>query len=177
LNSPLYFYRLEAENQVSILIKGEKMKKLISLILLNMVVGLLFAQPKVPVHEWKDKTIMFIGAHPDDDARSHGTMAMLKDHGNEIYVVIITSGNVGTKDLNISMNQLSRIRKEEEINALAEIGITKEYYINLGYIDGMLELENKKEVIEKLVRLIRKYKPEIVMTFDPGKGTIEPQAC
>jgi predicted CoA-binding protein len=51
----------------------------------------LFAQPEVPVEEWTGKTVMFIGAHPDDDARAHGTMAMLQDHGNEVYVVIITS--------------------------------------------------------------------------------------
>ena len=132
----------------------------------------LHAQPEVPVEDWKGKTVMFIGAHPDDDALAHGTLAMLRDNGNKVVVVIITSGNVGTKDPNVSMNQLARIRRDEELGALSELGISAEHYINLGYTDGMLELENKKEVIEKLVRLIRTYKPEVVIAFDPGKGKV-----
>ena len=127
-------------------------------------------QPEVPVEEWTGKTILFIGAHPDDDARSFGTMAMLQDHGNQIYVVILTSGNVGTQDPNISTTDLSRIRKKEEIDALAELGIPADHYINMGYTDGMLELQNKEELMTRLVRQIRKYKPDVLISFDPGKG-------
>jgi len=131
-----------------------------------------FAQPYIPVNEWSNKTIMLIAAHPDDDARSHATLAMLHDNGNEAYVVLITSGNVGTKDLNISRTDLAKIRMQEEIDALAEIGIPADHYINLGYTDGMLEYESRKEVVEKLVRLIRQYKPDVLMAFDPGKGMV-----
>jgi len=148
----------------------KKPKIFLIVTVLLIFVQSLFAQPDVPVNEWRGKNVMFIGAHPDDDAKTHGTMAMLQDNGNEVYVVIITSGNVGTKDPNVSMNQLARIRRAEELGALGELGIPEDHYINLGYTDGMLELENKKEVIEKLVRLIRTYKPEIVIAFDPGKG-------
>jgi len=45
-------------------------------------------------------------------------MAMLQDHRNQIYIVILTSGNVGTLDPKISKTDLSRIRKKEEIDAL-----------------------------------------------------------
>jgi LmbE family N-acetylglucosaminyl deacetylase len=130
----------------------------------------LTGQPEVPVEEWTGKTIMLICAHPDDDARSHGTLAMLQEHGNEIYIVILTSGNVGTQDPNISMTDLARIRKQEEIDALVEIGVPAEHYFNLGYNDGMLELQDDEEVISRLVRFIRQYKPDVVMAFDPGKG-------
>jgi len=127
-------------------------------------------QPEVPVEEWTGKTILFIGAHPDDDAMSFGTMAMLQDHGNQIYIVILTSGNVGTQDPNISTTDLSRIRKKEEIDALAVLGIPADHYINMGYTDGMLELQNKEEIMTHLVRQIRKYKPDVLIAFDPGKG-------
>jgi LmbE family N-acetylglucosaminyl deacetylase len=50
------------------------------------------------------------------------------------------------------------------------MGIPTDHYINLGYDDGMLEYEDKKEVVMKLVRLIRKIKPDVLFTFDPGKG-------
>ena len=147
------------------------MRKFLLLLVISIFVQFsLRGQPEVPVEEWTGKTILFIGAHPDDDAMSHGTMAMLQDHGNQIYVVILTSGNVGTQDPNISTTDLSRIRKKEEINALAELGIPADHYINMGYTDGMLELQNKEEIMARLVRQIRKYKPDVLISFDPGKG-------
>ena len=36
-----------------------------------------FAQPQDPVENWKGKRVLLIGAHPDDDHQSHGTLAML----------------------------------------------------------------------------------------------------
>lgn len=147
------------------------MRKLLFLFALSLFFQLsLKGQPEVPVEEWTGKTILFIGAHPDDDAMSFGTMAMLQDHGNQIYVVILTSGNVGTQDPDISTTDLSRIRKKEEIDALAELGIPADHYINLGYTDGMLELQNKEEIMAQLVRQIRKYKPDVLIAYDPGKG-------
>jgi len=138
------------------------MKKIMLLILVFVPI-ISNAQPELPVNKWKDKTIMLIAAHPDDDARSHGTLAMLTDHGNEIYIVLITSGNVGTKDSDVSRTDLARIRMKEEINALAELGIPADHYLNLGYTDGMLEYQSRREVAEKLVRLIRK--PKIFSCF------------
>jgi len=140
--------------------------------LLFLIPFYITGQPELSVEEWTVKTIMLICAHPDDDARSHGTLAMLHEHGNPVYVVILTSGNVGTQDPEISMTDLARIRKQEEIDALAELGIPADHYINLGYNDGMLELQDKEEVMARLVRLIRKYKPDIVIAFDPGKGNM-----
>ena len=147
------------------------MRKLLFLFALSLFFQFsLMGQPKVPVEEWTGKTILFIGAHPDDDAMSFGTMAMLQDHGNQIYIVLLTSGNVGTQDPNISTTDLARIRKKEEIDALAELGIPAENYINLGYTDGMLELQDKEEIMSQLVRLLRKFKPDVLIAFDPGKG-------
>jgi len=147
------------------------MKKII-LLTIVLIPLLAWSQPEIPVDKWSGKTIMLIAAHPDDDARSHGTLAMLQDHGNDIYIVLITSGNVGTKDPDVSRTDLAKIRMKEEINALSELGIPAENYINLGYTDGMLEYEPRREVAEKLVRLIRKYKPDVLMAYDPGKGIV-----
>lgn len=144
-----------------------KLQLVLALFLVSLVT---FAQPKTPVEEWTGKTILLVGAHPDDDVYSQGTLAMLQDHGNEVYVAILTTGNVGTQDPELSMMDLANIRREEEKAALREIGIPVDHYINLGYDDGMLEYENKKEVVAKLVRLIRKIHPDVLVTFDPGKG-------
>src|SRR6201993_473677 len=126
-------------------------------------------KPDTPVEKWTGKTVMLIGAHADDDAISHGTLAMLQAHGNQVYVVTLTTGNVGTQDPNLSRTQLAEIRRQEELAALAELGIPKEHYLNLGYDDGLLEFEDRKAVLEKLVRLIRTIRPDVLFAFDPGK--------
>src|SRR5580692_4932657 len=127
------------------------------------------SKPDVQVEKWTGKKIMLIGAHADDDALSHGTLALLQAHGNQIYIVTLTTGNVGTQDPDLSRTQLAEIRRQEELAALAELGIPAEHYINLGYDDGLLEFEDRKAVVEKLVRLIRKIRPDVLFAFDPGK--------
>ena len=127
-------------------------------------------KPDTPVEKWAGKTIMLIGAHADDDALSHGTLAMLQAHGNQVYIVTLTTGNVGTQDPNLSRTQLAQIRRQEELAALAELGIPGDHYINLGYDDGLLEFEDRKAVVENLVRLIRKMRPAVLFAWDPGKN-------
>lgn len=127
-------------------------------------------KPDVPVEKWTGKTVMLIGAHADDDSLCHGTLAMLQAHRNQVYVVTLTTGNVGTQDPNLSRTQLARIRREEELAALAELGIPGEHYINLGYDDGLLEFEDRKAVVENLVRWIRKLRPDVLLAWDPGKN-------
>src|SRR5699024_3754587 len=109
------------------------MKKLAVLFLLLLISTVLHAQPETPVEEWTGRTVLFIGAHPDDDSGSHGTMAMLQDNGNDVYVLLLTTGNVGTKDPDMTRDRLAKIRRQEEIDALAALGIPEGHYINLGY--------------------------------------------
>jgi len=150
------------------------MKKMLFGCLAALVPALATAQgsaqrPEVPVEKWTGKTIMLIGAHADDDAMSHGTLAMLQKRGNQIYIVTLTTGNVGTQDPSLSRTQLAQIRRQEELAALAELGIPGEHYINLGYDDGLLEFEDRKAVVERLVRLIRSIRPDVLFAFDPGR--------
>ena len=144
----------------------EKLKFISIIFLLTPL--LLFSQPEVRVEEWTGKTILLIGAHPDDDHQSHGTLALLQDHGNEIYILTMTTGNVGTKDPKLSRNDLAKIRRQEQLNAMKAIGLSEETYINLGYDDGRLEYVDHEEMIEKLVFYIRKIKPDVLFSFDPG---------
>jgi LmbE family N-acetylglucosaminyl deacetylase len=128
------------------------------------------SKPEIPVDKWSGKTILLIGAHADDDMLSHGTLAMLQAHGNQVYVLTLTTGNVGTQDPQLSRMQLAQIRRREELAALEELGIPGEHYINLGYDDGLLEFEDRKAVVENLVRWIRKLRPDVLLAWDPGKN-------
>ncbi|MGK7396799.1 MAG: PIG-L deacetylase family protein [Candidatus Cyclobacteriaceae bacterium M3_2C_046] len=148
------------------------MKKTLIIIIFLSLCLKAFSQmePETPVDQWTNKKILLIGAHPDDDSYSYGTLAMLQENGNQIHVLIMTTGNVGTKDPNLSRDDLAKIRRQEEINALADLGIPEDHYINLGYTDGMLEFADKEEVVRQLVYHIREIQPDVLFAFDPGYG-------
>ncbi|MDZ7719474.1 MAG: PIG-L deacetylase family protein [Balneolaceae bacterium] len=147
------------------------LKKICTIALVfGFITSIAFAQPETPVSQWSDKTILLVGAHPDDDSRSYGTLSMLQENGNEVYVLLLTTGNVGTKDPDMSRFRLAEIRNGEEIRALNEIGIPEENYINLGYNDGMLEFADREEVVRRLVKWYREIKPDVLFAFDPGYG-------
>src|SRR5258708_14108194 len=117
---------------------GGSMKRMLFACLIILVPMLAAAQrpeqkPEIPIEKWTGKTILLIGAHADDDAISHGTLAMLQAHRNQVYVVTLTSGNVGTQDPNLSRTQLPQIRRQEELAALPGLGIQGDHSITLGH--------------------------------------------
>jgi LmbE family N-acetylglucosaminyl deacetylase len=107
---------------------------------------------------------MFIFAHPDDiEFVAGGTAALWAKEGSEVVYVMVTDGNVGSHEKEMTMDKLIQTRREEQ-RAAAEIAGAKEC-IFLGYHDGLVgaTLSLRKE----LVRLIRQYKPNAVVCFDP----------
>lgn len=127
-------------------------------------------QPETPIEEWTGRTILVVGAHPDDDSQAYGTLSLLQENGNDIHVLIMTTGNVGTKDPEMTRDRLSKIRRQEELSALAAIGIPEDHYINLGYTDGMLEFADREEVVRRVVYHIRRLQPDVMFAFEPGYG-------
>jgi len=144
------------------------MKLLILLTAILILPLQLEAQPEVPIEEWTGKTILLVGAHPDDDAGRHGTLAMLQENGNDVYILLLTAGNVGTKDRTMTRQRLEKIRRHEQLNAMSHIGIPAENYINLGYTDGMVEFADYQELIRRLVKWYRVIQPDVLIAFEPG---------
>lgn len=107
---------------------------------------------------------MFIYAHPDDiEFGVAGTAVKWAAAGCDITYVVITDGNVGTHDRTISREQLAQIRRSEQTAAAETAGVQRCLY--LGYDDG--ELEPSLALRKQLVRLIRQYKPNVVVCGDP----------
>ncbi len=107
---------------------------------------------------------MFIYAHPDDiEFSAGGTAAKWAKGGCEITYVLITDGNIGSHDKSLTAEELTRIRHAEQKAAAEVTGVTR--CIFMGYHDGLLEptLELRKEI----VKLIRKYRPNVVISGDP----------
>lgn len=120
------------------------------------------------ITKWTNKTIMWVGPHPDDESSCMGTLALLKANGNKIVLVMYTTGNKGSRDLEMTSERLAEIRKAEDENAMKELGISPDSFIWLGYDDGMLEYVPQLELCEKVCRLIRQYRPDAVFSMDPG---------
>jgi LmbE family N-acetylglucosaminyl deacetylase len=109
------------------------------------------------------KRAMAIVAHPDDlEFGAAGTVARWSQAGAEVCYVICTSGDVGIA-ASMSRDKAKEIRETEQRKA-AEITGVKEV-VFLREPDGTLV--NTLELRKKLVREIRRFKPEVLITTDP----------
>lgn len=111
------------------------------------------------------KVVLGVAAHPDDlDFGASGTMAAFAKMGADVYYLILTDGSQGTEDKSLTPKQLSQIREDEQRAAVKAIGGKDAEF--LGYPDGHLEITMalKKDI----VRVMRKLKPDVVITMDPS---------
>ncbi|MBI5928319.1 MAG: PIG-L family deacetylase [Chloroflexi bacterium] len=110
------------------------------------------------------KRVMVIMAHPDDiEFSCAGTMARWAKLGAKICYVLVTSGDVGIADLSLTREQARDIREVEQKAAAAKVGV--EDVVFLREPDGMLV--NTLDLRKRLVREIRRYKPDVVVCQDP----------
>ena len=117
--------------------------------------------------EYIPKRAMSIHAHPDDQEFTvAGTLAKWAAAGCEIVSVIITSGDGGSNDPAHDAKykpKLAKLREAEQKAANAVLGIKETVFLR--HPDG--ELEPTVALRKDLTRLIRKYKPDVVVTGDP----------
>src|SRR6185503_2584284 len=112
------------------------------------------------------KTVMVVQAHPDDaESRCAGTVALLKKHGNKIIYVICSNDDKGTYDPKATLKSHAAVRKTEEEEAVKVLGVDVLEWLN--YEDGWLDMVPKDKLRGDIVRMIRKYRPEILFAFDP----------
>jgi len=98
--------------------------------------------------------ILVLPVHPDDaELGCAGTLLKQADLGYKIGIVDLTRGELGTRG--------SATIREQEANAAADI-LNLSIRENLGIPDGFFE--NTKEYQLKVIEVIRKYKPEIIIT-------------
>lgn len=119
--------------------------------------------------------ILAIGAHPDDvELSCAGTLAKEIDRGKKVGILDLTQGELGTRGS-------AAIRKQEADLAAKILGV--EIRENLGFRDGFFVNDEAHQL--EIIKIIRKYKPEIVLTnaiddrhIDHGKGSkLSSDAC
>lgn len=97
--------------------------------------------------------ILAIGVHPDDvELCASGTILKHLDLGYTVALCDLTQGELGTRGS-------GPLRLQEADKAKQILGII--YRENLGMADGFFP--HNEENIKKIIKVIRKYKPEIVL--------------
>lgn len=110
------------------------------------------------------ESAMAIVAHPDDiEFSCAGTLARWARAGARISYVLCTSGDVGIADPKLTRQQAAQIREGEQSAAARVIGASE--VIFLREPDGLLQ--PTLELRKKLVREIRRFRPEVVICGDP----------
>ncbi|MDH4269724.1 MAG: PIG-L family deacetylase [Dehalococcoidia bacterium] len=111
-----------------------------------------------PVH------VMVVTPHPDDaEFGVAGTVCRWTGEGKDVIYVVCTNGDKGTSDPTMKPEELARIREQEQLAASKLLGVRE--VIFLRHPDQTLE--DTPEFRKEIVRLIRTYKPETVVTADP----------
>ena len=115
----------------------------------------------------KSKTVLAIGAHPDDvEIFGAGTLALLKNKGWEIAIATMTAGDVGSVEL--SRDEISKVRKREAKNAADLLNAS---YDCMDCEDIFISYD--RPTLLKVVKLIREVKPDIVFTMSPQDYMID----
>ncbi len=111
------------------------------------------------------KRLMCVVAHPDDECFAFGgALALAADAGFETYVICLTDGQAATnRGVSQDGTDLGRMRRDEFVRSCAVLGVTKHELLD--YHDGRLETVPLHDVAKRLVKRIRTWKPQIVLTF------------
>ncbi len=108
--------------------------------------------------------VLAIAAHPDDcEFGAAGTIARWIREGRSVVYVLCTSGEKGTNDPGLTPETLAAIREEEQRAACAVLGVREAVFLRL----PDQGLEDTAEFRRLLVRQIRLFRPQTVLTSDP----------
>ena len=134
-----------------------------------------------------DRTLVFIGAHPDDESFGvGGTLAQYAAVGVNVYYICTTRGEAG--DIRPELLQgyatLAELRTAELQCAADILGLNEVVHLNYrdsgmpGWRDNnhanALMAAPLEEVAGRIVEALRKLKPQVVVTFDPIGGYRHP---
>lgn len=112
--------------------------------------------------------ILAVGSHPDDvELSCAGTLAKEIDKGRKVGILDLTRGELGTRGT-------AETRDQEAADAAKILGLEMRH--NMKFSDGFFE--NNKEHQIKIIKILRKYRPEIVFCnaifdrhIDHGRGS------
>lgn len=111
----------------------------------------------------KQKTIVGVFAHPDDETFGPGgTLCKFAKEGNDVYIICATSGETAT---GIKDKKLGKERREELKNSAKILGVKKIFFLD--FQDGDLSNNLYHKIASKVEKILKELKPDILVTFEP----------
>lgn len=122
--------------------------------------------PFVPV-EWDTvERALVIMAHPDDpDFVCGGAATQMARRGIDVTYMILTNGDKGNHNPDITRDQLIAFRKIEQRAAAAVCGVRNVLF--MGEEDGFLQ--STRELRRRVTREIRRIRPQVIIITDPDR--------
>jgi N-acetylglucosamine malate deacetylase 2 len=124
----------------------------------------------------KQKTIVFIGAHPDDETAVSEVLSKYAKQGSKVFVLIATDGKNGTRVTDIPAgDSLGNLRKKETICSCEKLGIQPPIFLSVERLDTKIGVANyfkcHRQLLDSLRIRIPMLQPDIIITFGPDGDT------
>jgi LmbE family N-acetylglucosaminyl deacetylase len=116
---------------------------------------------------------MCVVAHPDDECFAFGgALALASDRGIETYVICLTDGRAASnRGVAATGEALGKMRRDEFRGSCEVLGVSQHELMD--YEDGRLEFVDFPLAAGRLVERMRRFRPDVVITFggDGGQNT------
>jgi LmbE family N-acetylglucosaminyl deacetylase len=114
--------------------------------------------------------LMCVVAHPDDECFAFGgALRLAEDRGIETYVVCLTDGQAATNRGDAASGvELGKVRRDEFRASCEVLGVSKHELMD--YQDGQLEFVQFSVAAGRLVERVRRFQPDVVITFGSDGG-------
>ncbi len=122
-----------------------------------------------------DKTILCIGAHPDDESFwPGGTLVILARNGVNVHVLSATRGQAGLcgEPPLCRPEELGQLREQELRCACRLLGAHPPYILD--YYDGKLAQVPDDEGVTQVLEVMRAVQPQVLLTWAPNGGSGHP---
>lgn len=137
---------------------------------------LLFHASSFCVAQQKSRTILFVGAHPDDETAISEVLHKYARLGNKVFVIIATDGKDGTRVTKIPAgDSLGRLRRAESVCGCKTLGTEPPIFLGIERLDTRIGtgkyFKEHQRFMDSLRVRIPLLKPDIIITAGPDGDT------
>ncbi len=144
--------------------------------MLNKIIVFLFTFYFSVAYAQAQKTILFIGAHPDDETAIPEVLAKYARLGNKVFIIVATDGKNGTRVTNIPAgDSLGNLRKAESTCGCKKMGIEPPIFLSIERLDTKIGVGEyfkcHQQLLDSLRIKIPAINPDVIITLGPDGDT------
>jgi len=123
-----------------------------------------------------NRTILFVGAHPDDETAIGELLHKYAKSGNKVFVIIATDGKDGTRVTKIPAgDSLGKLRRAESVCGCKTLGLEPPIFLGIERLDTKIGtgryFKEHQRFMDSLKMRIPLIKPDIIITAGPDGDT------